>query len=249
MGSEALEGPREVEFAPYVRLAASGNERLLGGWEILSTDWTEIGFTLPSTDEAIDEIGLRLVHRGAERVLMYLRVRRFEVAGAGRTLINPPREAEEWGSVSRFSFNRGRWGLAGGRITGSTESDADLWTGHPNARDQRVTAEVEALSGESHLVTVRAAGARRFYAAGIESGRAVIRAEEFGDTLLAEAPVTPPAGPVELCFEARGDSLSLRVDGVEVLAATDARHPRGMAGLRMGAPGEIACSRFEIEEF
>jgi hypothetical protein len=237
-----------VEFAPYVRLA-SGEERLLGERAPLPADWTDIAFDLPDTDEAIDEIGLRLIHRNPARVLMHLRIRRFEVAGPGRTRIDPAREAEEWGSVSRFSFNRGKWGLAGGRINGCTDRDADLWTGHPNAADQRVTAVVEPLSGDSHLVTARAAGARRFYAAGIESGRAVIRAEDFGDTLLAEAPAPAASGPIELCLEARGDRLSLRIDGDEVLTATDTCHPRGMAGLRMGAPGEIACSRFEIEEF
>jgi len=247
-GSEALEGPRAVRFAPYIRLAMSGEERRLADWADLPEDWETLRFTLPDHAEAVDEIGLRLRHEGEARTLIYCRIRDFAVTGPGRTRIEPAREAEEWGSVSRFSFNRGRWGLEGDRIVGRTETDGDLWTGHPHATDQIVTAEVEPIAGTSHLVTLRASGACRFYAGGIEEGRAVILAEDFGREVLAEVPLTEIAGPCVLRVRAVGREIGLSIDGREIAVVTDDRHTRGMAGLRLGAPGAVACARFEIEE-
>ena len=248
-GSSAFEGPREVRFAPYVRFATSGEERMLADPVLLPDDWQTIRFTLPDSVEAVDEIGLRLEQGGAARVMMYAQIRRMTVTGPGRTRIDPSCEAEEWGSVSRFSFNRGVWRLEEGRISGHSESDADLWTGHPGTADQRVSAEILPGEGTSHLVTLRAAGARRFYAAGIENGVAVILREDFGRKVLAETPLPRPNGPMQLSFEARGHRLGLTIDGVEILSASDDRHPRGMAGLRMAAPGTLSCGHFEIEEF
>ncbi|SDF12804.1 ADP-ribosylglycohydrolase family protein [Limimaricola pyoseonensis] len=247
MGTKALEGPREVHFVPYVRLAASGERIDLADWAPLPEDWQAVRFTLPESAEAIDEIGVRLAQHGEARVMMSCLIRSFRVTGPGHTVISPAEEAEEWGAVSRFSFNRGDWGLEDGRIIGRTTSDADLWTGHAFATDQTVTARIMCIAGDSHLVSARAAGARRFYAAGIEAGRAVILCEDFGTTVLAEAPVT--AGEeVELTFSAIGERLSLSIDGQEFLTATDGRHPRGMAGLRLGAAGAIGCTGFEIRE-
>lgn len=250
-GTDALEGPREVVFRPYIRFASSGERHDLGPWAELPEDWRGVTFDLPDSREAIDEIGLRLEQRGAARVLMSCLIRSLKVSGPGRTVIDPTLEAEEWGAVSRFSFNRGDWGLDDGpdgeRIVGRTDSDGDLWTGHAFATDQSVTAGIERLEGDSHLVTARASGTARFYAAGIEAGRAVILREDFGRTVLAEAPVEAGEN-VELTFSVTGDQLSLSLDGTEVLTATDSRHARGMAGLRLARPGAIACTGFEIRE-
>ncbi|WP_372839901.1 hypothetical protein [Phaeovulum sp.] len=49
-------------------------------------------------------------------------------------------------------------------------------------------------------------------------------------------------------MSAKGARLALSIDGREVLAVTDDTHPMGMAGLRMAAPGALACQRFEIRE-
>lgn len=253
-GSQALEGPRAVFCAPYVRLASSGRVIECGDWALLPTDPCDIVFAIPETDEAVDEIGVRLEHRGNARVLLHAFVHAFSVTGPGHTVIVPARERQEWGAVSRFSFNRGAWTLEDGHIVGRATRDGDLWTGHSFAADQRVTAHVRRLAGESHLVSLRVAGARRFYAAGIENGRAVILAEDFGRTVLAEAALGADSLAASgaddvLQFEARGETLTLSVNGRDILQARDDRHRQGMAGLRLAGPGEIVCSRFEIEEF
>lgn len=246
-GTHALEGPRDVAFAPYIRLASSGERMDLAEWALLPDDWKAVSFQLPESAEAIDEIGIRLAQRGEARVLMSCLIRSFSVSGAGRTIIDPGLEAQEWGSVSRFSFNRGVWGLEDGRIVGRSDSDGDLWTGHAFATDQIVRAQITRLDGDSHLVTARASGTSRFYAAGIEAGHAVILSEDFGRMVLAESPVAA-GDEVNIEFSVIGDRLSLKLDGKEVLTASDSRHARGMSGLRLGRPGTIACTSFEIRE-
>ena len=246
--SPPAEGVHAVHYAPYVRLASSGRIIPLAAPALLPLDRVEIGFTLPETDEAIDEIGLLLDQRDAARVLIWLRVYGFAVSGPGHTGIDPALERAEWGGVSRFSFNRGRWTVAGGVITGTSATDADLWTGHSFARDQIVTATITRTEGASHLITARVRGNCRYYAAGIEGGQAVLRAENFGTTTLATAPLPNVPERVTLSLSSIGNRLVFSIDGHEVLAATDATHPMGMAGLRMAAPGTLVCHRFEIRE-
>ncbi|SMY09991.1 ADP-ribosylglycohydrolase family protein [Flavimaricola marinus] len=247
-GGAAIEGPRTVQFVPYVRHAMTGKVTELGTWTDLPEDWQEVSFTLPESDEAIDEIGLMLRQMDPTRVLMRFEIKRLRIEGPGQTRIVPALEAPEWGAVSRFSFNRGTWTVQD-TITGSAQTDADLWTGHPYATDQTVSATLESRSGDSHLVTARVRTACRFYAAGIEGGRAVILCEDHGTQILAEAPLPDDiAEKTTLSLTAKGDKLSLTIDGVAILEAIDNRHPRGMAGLRLGGPGRMSCSAFSIEE-
>ncbi len=248
-GSEPVEGPRAVQFVPYIRRAMSGRIEELGDWQDLPRDWQEVCVTLPEGNEAIDEIGIKLEQRAEKRVLMYVELRHLRISGVGHTVINPRLEAEEWGVVSRFTFNRGVWGLQDGCIVGTAQTDADLWTGHHFAADQIVTAQITRMAGDSHLVVARASGSARYYAGGIEGGKAVIVAEDFGTTVLASADVQIPLdGKVTLEMSAIGDDLSLAVNGETVLTASDTRHPKGMAGLRMGAAGQVVCHHFEIKE-
>lgn len=247
--SQPIEGPRAVQFVPYVRRAMSGTIEELGPWADLPDNWTDITFTLPDCEEAIDEIGIKLEQRAEARVLMYVELRKFAVSGMGQTRISPATEAEEWGSISRFSFNRGAWSLNGPKIVGATETDADLWTGHHFATDQTVTAVISRTAGDSHLVVARASGAARYYAGGIVNGRAVILAEDFGTTQLAQSGLVGDIkDPVTLTLSAVGDQLSLSINGDQILTVQDTRHARGMAGLRIGTTGQIACHCFDIKE-
>ena len=247
--TDPIEGPNAVCFVPYIRRAMSGQDEHLAEWSDLPRDWQDVTFTLPDGDEAIDEIGIKLEQTDEKRVLMYVELRHLRIAGTGHTGINPSVETEEWGCVSRFTFNRGKWSLKDGAILGTTDSDADLWTGHPFATDQTVTAKITRTTGNSHLVIARASGNERYYAGGIIDGRAVILMEDFGTTLLAQSePLTDLTDDMTLTFSAIGEALALKINGKDILSATDKRHPKGMSGLRMETAGELACHHFEIRE-
>src|SRR5690606_24516392 len=144
---------------------------------------------------------------------------------------------------------RGHWSLADGVIHAHTASDADAWTGNAYLRDATVTAELTPLAGESHLVAARVQGTSRFYAAGFSGGDAVILRENHGTTVLARAPLPRETGRTyTLALAARGTTLTLSIDGREVLTAEDATFRYGMCGVRMAAAGRMTVARLSVEE-
>ena len=248
---EPWEGDGHLRVAPYVRTTASGRIIETGAYEQPAAGaWSRIGFTVPEADgEAIDEIGLAVEYFGRLKFLGKLYLADFRVEGPGHTLIDPARESEEWEAITRFTWNRGYWKKDGGRITALTDSDADMWTGHLYARDVTVNADIMPLAGASHLITLRAQGTSRFYAAGFEDGRLRLIREDFGKTVLAETdfPIEPGRS-YALSAEANGADLSVSVDGRRLLEARDETFAYGQAGLRLGGPGRFSVGIFEIIE-
>jgi hypothetical protein len=228
----------------------SGAIEETGAWDVPSAEgWQQYEFVVPEGDEAIDEIGISIEYFGRLKFLGRLFLADFEVSGAGHAVIEPKTETQEWGAISRFTFNRGHWTKDADRIHGHTAGDADMWTGHYYARDVVVTADVQRLSGISQLVTARVQGTGRFYAAGFEGDEVVITKEEFGSTALARAPFRVETGKsYQLALTAKGDRLSFAVDGKEVIAATDDAYQYGMAGIRIASAGRISVGRIEIVE-
>ncbi len=243
-------GDGNLRVAPYVRRAMSGAIEETGAWDVPSAEgWQDYSFVVPEGVEAIDEIGISIEYFGRLKFLGRLFLADFTVEGAGHTVIEPETEVQEWGAISRFTFNRGHWTKSFGRIQGHTAGDADMWTGHYYARDVTVSADIQRLSGISQLVTARVQGTGRFYAAGFEGDEVVILKEDFGSTVLARAPFTPETGrSYQFAFTAQGDALSFSVDGAELIRATDTAYTYGMAGIRLASAGRLSMGRFEIRE-
>jgi ADP-ribosylglycohydrolase len=244
-------GDGNLRFRPYVRRTMSGKiERIDEGWTIPSKNaWQDVSFTVPAGSEAIDEVGIEVEYFGRLKFLGRLFLADFTVDGPGTTIIDPAIETQEWGAISRFTWNRGYWIKEGDCVTGHTASDADMWTGHYYARDVAVTAEIARHSGASQLVTARVQGTNRFYAAGFEGDEVVILKCDFGTTVLARAPFVVETGTNHvLTFTASGSALALAVDGKPLLVAEDGQFAFGMAGLRLGSAGRMSIGRFEIVE-
>ncbi|KKB13112.1 hypothetical protein VE25_03235 [Devosia geojensis] len=243
-------GDGNLRIAPYVRRTMSGTIEETGAWHVPSSEgWQEVSFTVPEGDEAIDEIGISIEYFGRLKFLGRLFLADFRIEGAGHARIDPKVETQEWGAISRFTWNRGHWTRQDGRIHAHTAGDADMWTGHYYARDLTVTADIRRLAGTSQLVTARAQGTSRFYAAGFDGDDVVIVKEDFGTTVLARAPFKPETGrSYAFAFSVDGDKLSFSVDGKPVLEAKDASFAYGMVGLRMAAPGRMSVGVVEIVE-
>lgn len=244
-------GDGNLRVAPYVRRAMTDTIQETGAWHVPSASgWQDYEFTIPDGNgEAVDEIGILVEYFGRLKFLGRLFLADFTVSGKGRAVIDPAKEVHEWGGITRFTWNRGHWSLQQGRIHAHTATDADAWTGNAYLRDVSVIAELQPLSGASHLVVARAQGTSRFYAAGFENGEAVILLENHGTTILARSPFRIEYGrsyAVDLTVE--GGKLTLSVDGERVLQAVDATLRYGMAGLRMASAGRMSIGRLEVSE-
>lgn len=243
-------GDGNLRIAPYIRRTMSGAIEETGAWHVPSAEgWQEISFVVPEGDEAIDEVGISIEYFGRLKFLGRLFLADFQIGGAGKTVIEPAREVQELGSITRFTWNRGHWTKSGDRIQGHTATDADLWTGHYYARDLSVTVDVQRLSGVSQLVSARVQGTGRFYAAGFEGDEVVILKEDFGSKVLARAPFKVETGKsYSFEFALKGDRLSFAVDGKVLIEATDASYAYGMTGIRLASAGRIGVGRIEIVE-
>ena len=243
-------GDGHLRVAPYVRRTMSGTIEETGAWQVPSSEgWQDFEFVVPEGDEAIDEIGICVEYFGRLKFLGRVFLADFTVSGPGHLTIDPKTEVEEWGAISRFTWNRGHWTKAFDRIHAHTASDADMWTGHYYAGDVVVSADIEPLAGRSHLVTARVQGTDRFYAAGFQNGAAVILKHDFGQTVLSSVPFEPEAGRVyRIDLTVEGDRLSLSIDGQVITSASDATFAYGMSGLRLGSVGRMAVDRFAVTE-
>ncbi|HWV00656.1 MAG TPA: ADP-ribosylglycohydrolase family protein [Devosia sp.] len=245
-------GDGNLRVVPYVRRTMSGRIEEMAAWHVPdSADWQQVEFAIPEGGgEAVDEIGVLIEYFGRLKFLGRLFLGDFSVSGPGKVVIDPAVEKQEWGGITRFTWNRGDWTLADGAIHAHSPRDADAWTGNAYLRDVLVKAELTPLAGRSHLVSARVQGTSRFYAGGFAGNEVVLLREDHGTTVLARAPFPPEAGTryaVELGV--RGERLVLRIDGREVLTANDASFRYGMAGLRMASGGRMQVHRLEIEDF
>jgi hypothetical protein len=244
-------GDGNLRVAPYVRRAMSGKIEETGAWQVPSSEgWQDYEFVVPDGGgEAVDEVGVLVEYFGRLKFLGRLFLSDFSVSGPGHVSIDPKLEVQEWGGITRFTWNRGHWTLQDGRIHAHTAGNADAWTGNGYLRDVKVTAELRPLAGASQLVVARAQGTSRFYAAGFEGDEVVILREDHCSTILARASFVRETGrDYRLELTACGETLSLAVDGAELLTASDSSFHYGMAGLRLASAGRMSVGRLEVEE-
>jgi len=242
-------GDGNLRVAPYVRRTISGRIEETGAWHVPSSaEWQDYSFTIPDGGgEAVDEIGVLVEYFGRLKFLGRLLLSDFSVSGPGRVVIDPAIEQQEWGGITRFTWNRGHWTIQDGAIHAHTARDADAWTGNAYLRDVTITADIALLAGRSALVSGRVQGTSRFYAAGFEGDELIIVRENHGTTVLARTGFTMEHGrryTLELALA--GDSLRLSVDGEERLRTTDATFRYGQAGVRMASAGRMRVHRLEI---
>ncbi len=210
-------------------------------------------FEIPALDGSlVDEVGLVVTgfSGSARRDSGRLLVRRFEITGKARYTIDIAKQAVEFGCVTPFSHNRGCWTIQEGRMHVMTHEPCASYTGGHAVTDQRVSALVRPLAGESHLLVARAGGAMRGYAAGFHgAGRAAILCHDFGESTLASTSFAWERGrDYRLTLEAVGSRIVLSVEGRQVLEARDDRHAAGMVGCAAGGAARALYGPFEVEE-
>lgn len=247
---EQWEGWEEASVAPYIRTAFDKKEWRGGFTWLRREEWTEISFTVPDTDgRLIDEVGIVVTANtpAKSRTAGVIYLDDFSVEGPEAYTVCFAKQKKEFGTVTPFSADHGAWEIAEGKLSCMRCGEAFAYAGNYFAADCRVETEVTPENGDSHLLLIHAQGAMRFYAAGLEEGGLVIYKNDFGYEKLAECAFSWEMGkPCRMALEAKGDRLSLSVDGKEMLAARDDAFAYGMYGCGSRGMGRTLFGDFEI---
>jgi hypothetical protein len=244
-----------VLLTPYVLEALSGKE--YRGDTLLLRDScaeTTLRYTIPDLSGGmVREVGLH-VEAGspgkffdAGRVL----ITGFRIHGRAGYTLAVGRLPREFGSILGFSHNHGAWTVEDGRIHCLSESHAEAMTGNYYMKDVRVTGELCPMSGDSHLVSVRVQGAQRGYYGGFqgENKAAILKNDHGKIKTLCEADFSWEHGRnYTVSLEAKGDQLSLSVDGKPLLTARDNEYGYGMTGYAMYGMGRAAFGDLKVME-
>jgi len=210
--------------------------------------WTEIAFTVPDLkgDQAHD-VGWRIDIAPEEPPWAFGKVYLDEITVSGPMdyTVDTAIQRMEFGQPTPFSVNDGEADFVDRALRFSTSGDGQVFTGNYYARDTLIEAQAAAGEDGSACLLLRGQGCRRYYELGFSGkGRASIARWDGGErTELASRALPWEAGrSYRLAAEARGDVLSLRVDGEEILTARDSRFAYGMAGV-CHAAGSVSLWR------
>ncbi len=226
---------------PYVRTAVR-NERYDG-----QLSWLEDGkpvelvFRIPDTcGDCVAEVGFHVeaAPETTARVFAMMELQEITVTGKGDYLVATGLCQEEFLQQTPFALNHGVWTARGGSLSCQTQEPAQAYTGSYYATDVEVTSDVTAAPGS--CLMVRAAGARRYLAAGFqEEGKLGLRLHEAGS--IQEETVDfswQPGRDYHLTVKVTGKTVNLTVDGEVILTAEDLPlSPWGMVGFAQEQAG------------
>jgi hypothetical protein len=124
-------------------------------------------------------------------------------------------------------------------------------TGNYYMKDVQVTGSINPQNGVSHLVSARVQGAQRGYYGGFQgANKAAILKNDHGRLkTLCETNFPWEHGKVyAVSLEAKGDQLTLNVDGRALLSVRDNEYGYGMAGYAMYGMGRASFGDITIME-
>ena len=249
--------PAAVTVTPFVRRAMTGERVCMPAAVLPEGEWTEIAFTVPDLGgDAVHDVGWTIAVQPdvAPWVMGRVYVDEITVTGAMDYTVDFSLQREEFSQLTPFSFNdcAGKREADAMRLTAEAlpyMSGAQAYTGNYYLRDTAVAASVTVESGESGLVLLHGQGTRRYYALGFSAPGecAALRYEDGTVIKLAAVPFAwQPGREYALRAEAKGDTLTLSVDGTPVLEAHDGRYSYGMPGLGFTGAGTALWRNLHI---
>ena len=256
MRSEQI-APAAVTVTPFVRRAMTGERVCVPAAVLPEREWTEIAFTVPELcGDAVHDVGWTIAVQPdvAPWVMGRVYVDEITVTGAMDYTVDFSLQREEFSQLTPFSFNdcAGKREADAMRLTADAlpyMSGAQAYTGNYYLRDTAVAASVTVESGGSGLVLLHGQGTRRYYALGFSAPGecAALRYEDGTVIKLAAVPFAwQPGREYALRAEAKGDTLTLSVDGTPVLEAHDGRYSYGMPGLGFTGAGTALWRNLHI---
>ena len=256
MRSEQI-APAAVTVTPFVRRAMTGERVSMPAAVLPEGEWTEIAFTVPDLGgDAVHDVGWTIAVQPdvAPWVMGRVYVDEITVTGTMDYTVDFSLQREEFSQLTPFSFNdcAGKREADAMRLTAEAlpyMSGAQAYTGNYYLRDTAVAASVTVESGGSGLVLLHGQGTRRYYALGFSAPGecAALRYEDGTVIKLAAVPFAwQPGREYALRAEAKGDTLTLSVDGTPVLEAHDGRYSYGMPGLGFTGAGTALWRNLHI---
>ena len=256
MRSEQI-APAAVTVTPFVRRAMTGERVCMPAAVLPEGEWTEIAFTVPDLGgDAVHDVGWTIAVQPdvAPWVMGRVYVDEITVTGTMDYTVDFSLQREEFSQLTPFSFNdcAGKREADAMRLTAEAlpyMSGAQAYTGNYYLRDTAVAASVTVETGGSGLVLLHGQGTRRYYALGFSAPGecAALRYEDGTVIKLAAAPFAwQPGREYALRAEAKGDTLTLSVDGTPVLEAHDGRYSYGMPGLGFTGAGTALWRNLHI---
>ena len=256
MRSEQI-APAAVTVTPFVRRAMTGERVCMPAAVLPEREWTEIAFTVPELGgDAVHDVGWTIAVQPdvAPWVMGRVYVDEITVTGTMDYTVDFSLQREEFSQLTPFSFNdcAGKREADAMRLTAEAlpyMSGAQAYTGNYYLRDTAVAASVTVESGGSGLVLLHGQGTRRYYALGFSAPGecAALRYEDGTVIKLAAVPFAwQPGREYALRAEAKGDTLTLSVDGTPVLEAHDGRYSYGMPGLGFTGAGTALWRNLHI---
>ena len=249
--------PAAVTVTPFVRRAMTGERVCMPAAVLPEREWTEIAFTVPDLGgDAVHDVGWTIAVQPdvAPWVMGRVYVDEITVTGTMDYTVDFSLQREEFSQLTPFSFNdcAGKREADAMRLTAEAlpyMSGAQAYTGNYYLRDTAVAASVTVESGGSGLVLLHGQGTRRYYALGFSAPGecAALRYEDGTVIKLAAVPFAwQPGREYALRAEAKGDTLTLSVDGTPVFEAHDGRYSYGMPGLGFTGAGTALWRNLHI---
>lgn len=251
-----------ITLSPYVRNTSTGELVLFESLVVWDEPKRDISFTIDKDHPGlvgamIDEVGLVFEANSPSknRDCGVLFIDRFTVTGKPDYMIDLSQQQKEFGSITPFSHNHGSWELVKSD-KGVVEMEVmalehgEACTGNYFAKDIRVEGSATLHRGGSALISVRVQGARRGYYGGFHNGQLGIFKHEKGlfTALAGKAFACELERTYALVLEARGDSLSLTLDGKRVLEADDSAFGYGMVGYAVYEGGRVGFGSLRVKE-
>ena len=174
----------------------------------------------------------------------------FSINGKASYTIDTNHCHKEFATITPFTTDHGAWDLYHNKLHLMCNEPAMAYCGNYYARNYRISATVTPLHGKSHLLFVRAQGAKRSYYAGFNGeGKIVIGKNDFGFSTLAKGNFTWSFNHEYLfAIEVNGSKIQFLIDGNQVLQVEDSSFLYGMFGCGSIDGGRTAFSEFHFEE-
>lgn len=250
---EQWNGWETLGFAPYVRTMSDKKNHMQGYIKLVQDNWIDVTFTIPETNgDLIDEVGIIIegYSPAKAKTLGNLYLDDFSITGKCAYSIAIPKMRKDFGCITPFSMDHGAWDREGGTLNLMRCEPAFAYAGNYYSTDYSVSVPVTPLNGQSHLLLARAQGAMRAYAAGFgEDNSVVLLKNDFGFSELARSTFSWECGKTyQLTFTVTGNTLSLWIDGTQLLSCTDDSFTYGMYGCGGLDIGRTSFGNFTIKE-